>query len=268
VWGRTYSADRPGSHTRRLRARTRIQRGSATTAWAVAKFEGVRHVVSFPSSCRRHARCARCRNDRRRWAGGHDAGSAGRCRGSAGRTDSEERALRKPAWAAAQARTTGRPTVADTLTTATSQTVANPDGTTTVATSAQPVRVKHGTVWVALDPTLVRNADGTCQPAATTTKLTLSSGGNGPMVTMSEPRGKSLSLSWPAGKLPSPTVSGDTATYPSVLPGVDLVLRATNQAGSPRYSWSITPRPHQPRVGQPEPRPADHRGDRARRRRR
>ncbi|SCG70496.1 hypothetical protein GA0070560_1353 [Micromonospora halophytica] len=33
-------------------------------------------------------------------------------------------------------------------------------------------------------------------------------------------------MSWP-GKLPTPTVQGDSATYPEVFPGVDLVMRAT-----------------------------------------
>ncbi|MFG2055210.1 LamG domain-containing protein [Micromonospora sp. NPDC048930] len=52
-----------------------------------------------------------------------------------------------------------------------------------------------------------------------------SAGGKGPAVTLVR-QGKSLTLSWPGG-LPKPTVNGDSATYPEVLPGTDLVLRAT-----------------------------------------
>ncbi|MEV4665243.1 LamG domain-containing protein [Micromonospora echinofusca] len=52
-----------------------------------------------------------------------------------------------------------------------------------------------------------------------------STGGAGAAVTLIK-RGKSLSMSWPGG-LSEPSVSEDAATYPEVLPGVDLVLRAT-----------------------------------------
>ncbi|KAB1118494.1 LamG domain-containing protein [Micromonospora aurantiaca] len=40
-------------------------------------------------------------------------------------------------------------------------------------------------------------------------------------------QGKSFSLSWQGGVLPAPTIVGDSATYPGVLPDVDLVVRAT-----------------------------------------
>ncbi|MFC6020040.1 LamG-like jellyroll fold domain-containing protein [Plantactinospora solaniradicis] len=36
-----------------------------------------------------------------------------------------------------------------------------------------------------------------------------------------------MEMSWPAGALPTPVVSGDSATYPDLLPDVDLVVRAT-----------------------------------------
>jgi hypothetical protein len=37
--------------------------------------------------------------------------------------------------------------------------------------------------------------------------------------------GAEIALSWPK-PLPAPMVSGDTATYPEVMPGVDLLARA------------------------------------------
>ncbi len=96
-----------------------------------------------------------------------------------------------------------------------------PDGTTVVEMAAQPQRArKRDGTWSALDATLEANADGTLSPVAATVPLTLSGGGKGPLVS-----GRGFGISWP-GTLPRPSVSGAVATYPEVLPGVDLVLTA------------------------------------------
>ncbi|GHE45304.1 hypothetical protein GCM10018785_13730 [Streptomyces longispororuber] len=104
------------------------------------------------------------------------------------------------------------------------QTFANPDGTLTVKEYAQPVRTRKGDAWTAIDTTLVEQANGTLAPKATPTAVTISGGGDGPFATLARD-GKTLSLSWP-DKLPAPEVQGATATYRSVLPDVDLVVRA------------------------------------------
>ncbi|WP_169437537.1 LamG domain-containing protein [Longispora albida] len=75
-----------------------------------------------------------------------------------------------------------------------------------------------------MDLTLVKNTDGSYSPAAAAQPVTISGGGTGPMVS-AERSGSRLSLGWP-GKLPAPVVSGDTATYPELMPGVDLKVRA------------------------------------------
>ena len=52
------------------------------------------------------------------------------------------------------------------------------------------------------------------------------------MLTVGDPsEGATVEVDWP-GRLPSPVVDGATATYPQVLPGVDLVLNAKSQSYS------------------------------------
>lgn len=109
-------------------------------------------------------------------------------------------------------------------TTETMQVMANPDGSFTMTSNLHPVRVRKDGTWVPIDTTLQQNADGSLSPAATTQQVTFSGGGDTPMVTLTD-AGRSLSFYWPTS-LPTPVVSGDTAVYPSVLPGVDLRLTA------------------------------------------
>lgn len=134
-----------------------------------------------------------------------------------------------PTQAEKQARQTGKPVAVTALTTPTSQTTANPSGTLNTTQSLEPVRAWHGGQWQALNPALHANPDATVSPAVTTTALTLSGGGSGPLVVMSNgPR--SVSLSWPS-PLPAPVLSGATATYDNVLPGVNLVVTADSEGG-------------------------------------
>ncbi|WP_162907576.1 LamG-like jellyroll fold domain-containing protein [Allorhizocola rhizosphaerae] len=97
----------------------------------------------------------------------------------------------------------------------------NPDGTRVLELAAHPQRArKRDGTWSALDATLLSNPDGTLSPAAVAVPLTFSGGGTGPLVS-----GREFGIAWP-GTLPRPIVNGATATYPEVLPGVDLVLTA------------------------------------------
>ena len=99
---------------------------------------------------------------------------------------------------------------------------ANPDGTRSTLTYAQPVRVVRDGEWVPTDATLTRASDGTIGPKAAAFGLQLSGGGNGPLLTAIR-AGRSMSLDWP-GTLPKPSLDDDRATYAEVLPGVDLVV--------------------------------------------
>jgi len=124
----------------------------------------------------------------------------------------------------AAARQGARVAVAD-LTTQTRLVYAQPDGTLAAEITASPVRVRRGDHWVGVDTTLVRRPDGTVGPRSADVELAFSPGGTGPLVRYGR-AGQRIELGWPR-RLPAPTLTGDTATYPGVFPGVDLVLRAS-----------------------------------------
>lgn len=94
-------------------------------------------------------------------------------------------------------------------------------GTFTREQQAGPVRVRRGENWVPVDTGLSRAADGSLVPAAVPVGLRLSGGGTAPLVTLDD-GGRRLTVGSPVGRLPRPTIDGDTAVYPAVLPGVDL----------------------------------------------
>ena len=146
---------------------------------------------------------------------GHAAGAGGTGSTSASRFLTADQAV-------AQARASHRPVVASALTTATAMTTANPNGTLTLTQSAVPSRVFQHGAWADLDPTLRANADGTVSPVATTDAVVLSGGGRGPVAEMYT-GGQGFTLTLPV-TLPRPTLSGASAHYSGVLPGVDLTV--------------------------------------------
>ncbi|HCU50919.1 MAG TPA: hypothetical protein DGG94_14155 [Micromonosporaceae bacterium] len=130
-----------------------------------------------------------------------------------------------PKAAAAIAKRCGSRVEALSERTETSVQFANPDGTAMVELHAYPQRArKKDGSWSKLDATLQTNADGSLSPVASTVDLTLSGGGSGPLLT-GRRQGHEFGLSWP-GVLPKPVVAGAVATYPEVVPGVDLVVTA------------------------------------------
>ncbi|WP_280666005.1 LamG-like jellyroll fold domain-containing protein [Kitasatospora sp. MAP12-44] len=132
--------------------------------------------------------------------------------------------------AAAQAHTSGKPVVVDALTTESQQVVAQPKGGFALTGSPKPVRTKESGVWKPVDTTLRKGADGMLSPVATAYgSVRFSGGGRAPLAVTSS-GGASYSVSWPTA-LPTPTVSGGTATYAEVLPGVDLTVSATVSGG-------------------------------------
>lgn len=130
--------------------------------------------------------------------------------------------------ALAQAKSANKPVTIDALTTETSLTVANPDGTFTTTQNVLPTRVKQNGSWTDVDATLAHNGDGTFSPKATASGVALSGGGTAPLATFTDPAGRQLALTLPFA-LPAPSIQGDTATYTGVLPDVDLQATVTDQ---------------------------------------
>jgi hypothetical protein len=129
-----------------------------------------------------------------------------------------------PSAAQAKAKKSGEPVEIQTLRDERGTTVANPDGTFTTSEYVQPVRTRKNGEWTDIDTTLVMRENGTIAPKAALTAMSFSGGGDSTFAAI-EKDGHALSLDWP-GELPKPKLDGSTATYPSVLPGVDLKVTA------------------------------------------
>ncbi|MER6998462.1 LamG domain-containing protein [Streptomyces sp. NPDC000410] len=107
-------------------------------------------------------------------------------------------------------------------------TYANPDGTSfRLEQSVVPVRVRgESGAWLKPDATLEKRSDGTVGPKASAVDLAFSGGGDGAGLVKIAREGRTLAFGWP-GKLPAPTLDGDSAVYANVLPDVDLRMTAT-----------------------------------------
>ncbi|MCZ0980913.1 hypothetical protein O1L60_23245 [Streptomyces diastatochromogenes] len=136
-----------------------------------------------------------------------------------------EQEARVTAQALKEAKRTGKPVEIVSRRTETDEVYVNPDGTARVDRALLPVRVRQGGKLVAIDPDLAERSDGRIAPKASAMSVTFSGGGDDVFATMLR-EGRTVTLTWPYGKLPKPTVSGRTATYANVLPGVDLTATA------------------------------------------
>lgn len=132
--------------------------------------------------------------------------------------------------AADSAHATGRATPVAALTTETQLVTATPHGGFTLTENLEPVRTQvHGT-WVPVNTALHRNDNGTFSPTATAYGTVVFSGGGKGILASTASGSTGVSISWPA-PLPGPVVKGNTATYRSVYPGVDLVMTANAEGG-------------------------------------
>ncbi|WP_228181683.1 FG-GAP-like repeat-containing protein [Streptomyces anulatus] len=126
--------------------------------------------------------------------------------------------------ALATAVSTGAPAELESARTEISDTWVHPDGSFSIKRYGSPVRLFRGGAWIPTDPALTFAADGSVVPKASTVDVSFSGGGTGPLLSGVKD-GRTLALSWPTA-LPKPVLDGNVATYPEVLPGVDLQLKA------------------------------------------
>jgi hypothetical protein len=134
--------------------------------------------------------------------------------------------------ASASARSSGHAVVVDSETTPTSQVTALPDGTFRYEADALPVRVNQNGAWVKVDTTLTHLDNGLWGPSASVAQERFGAGGSNVLDKVETPAGDWVTETWPYGDLPAPSVSGSTATYADVLPGVDIRLTATSSGMS------------------------------------
>ncbi|MEV4740633.1 LamG-like jellyroll fold domain-containing protein [Streptomyces sp. NPDC049555] len=101
---------------------------------------------------------------------------------------------------------------------------ATPKGTLEAREYLRPVRTRSNGEWKPVDTTLTKATDGRVAPRTATIGIRFSGGGDTALVELDR-AGRKVALSWPT-KLPEPRLDGDTATYPDVLPDVDLRVAA------------------------------------------
>ncbi|MCG8924058.1 LamG-like jellyroll fold domain-containing protein [Lentzea sp. CC55] len=127
------------------------------------------------------------------------------------------------------AKQSGKSIVIGSETTEESQIKANPDGSRTLITYTQPVRVKQNGAWTAVDLDLAPQTDGSLAPKAAPVAMSFSAGGTGsaakPVARLAKGDAE-IGFGWETD-LPPARISGQTVTYPEVLPGVDLELQAS-----------------------------------------
>ncbi|GAB3582779.1 hypothetical protein GCM10027406_25970 [Leifsonia lichenia] len=95
------------------------------------------------------------------------------------------------------------------------------------ATSSQvPEQAKVRGSWKKVDTSLVEQ-DGWLVPSVAAVPIRISLGGSNDIMQVKTEDGGWITESWAYGTLPAPIVKKNSATFPEVLPGVDLRVRAT-----------------------------------------
>ncbi|MGW5098782.1 LamG-like jellyroll fold domain-containing protein [Streptomyces nodosus] len=127
--------------------------------------------------------------------------------------------------ALAEAKRTGKPVEVSAQRGESREVFATPEGNLEAREYLRPIWARGQGGWKRVDTELVTTGGGAVAPRAVTVDMAFSGGGgSAPLVRMRR-AGRELSLTWPA-PLPKPRLEGAVATYPSVLPDVDLRMTA------------------------------------------
>jgi hypothetical protein len=146
-----------------------------------------------------------------------------------------------------QAAATGSDVVVEALTTPTELVTASPDGSFSKTLTVEPSRMLHNGKWVDISTDVV-DAGDVLRPKMAPVDLSLGKGKSRHMSTVGDSRGHSVTESWPYGELPVPVLKANTATYPGVLPGVDLIQVVKKQGISQVLKISTPEAARDPRV--------------------
>lgn len=115
--------------------------------------------------------------------------------------------------------------------TAWGESIVHPDQTVTVSSSIEPVRAQDETgTWAPIDTTLEFGSDGLVRPANAVGDIVFSGGGSSPLASLGS-GDQAFALTW-LSELPEPVLAGESATYPEVFAGVDLVVTASAEGFS------------------------------------
>ncbi|MFF3820119.1 LamG domain-containing protein [Streptomyces bluensis] len=163
------------------------------------------------------------------WAGQQPPAAVGKP--SVGKSSSAGDSADTEAEALARAERTGQNVEVLSLRGESSDVFATPEGDLEAREYLRPVRTRIDGVWQPIDTALAEVGSGAAKgmvaPKAAAVGLAFSGGGSGPLVRL-ERAGRTLELSWP-DPVPAPRLDGDTATYPDILPDVDLQLAARSE---------------------------------------
>ncbi|MCB8799040.1 hypothetical protein LJD40_26315, partial [Escherichia coli] len=114
-----------------------------------------------------------------------------------------------------EAKKAGDPVEVASLTTATEQVMAMPDGTFSKTVNTSPVRMEQEGQWKDISTDLViqsENGQAILAPEMTPTDVKFGAGGNSHVATIKDDKGNQIVESWPFGDLPTPLIEKNTAT--------------------------------------------------------